>query len=342
MRIPVWLQILLILCFMAMPMLSSPMFFEEGRGFQGPLLRVIIVYALFVVFFYVHYYLLLDRFYYRGRYVAYVCIVLLSFITILEIPELFRVFAPEHVHSLPPHGHELKRGLHHRPPFWTEYPRHFFLFVSTVLLGHFIRTNERLVAAKQGKTQAELSYLKAQINPHFLFNTLNSIYSLSLTKSEKTPDAVVQLSGMMRHVLVDSQTDRVPLEKELTYVRNYIELQKLRLDEEVSLRFSESCVSTGKEIAPLLLIPFIENAFKYGVNSEQMSDINIEIKTEGDLLTMNVRNRKVDVGISANERTGMGLENARNRLKLLYPDRHLLKIDEDSDTFAVTLTIKLK
>jgi sensor histidine kinase YesM len=341
MRIPGWLQFVLILCFLALPILSAPRVFENGFSLQGPLVRMFIVYALFVVFFYFHYYVLLDRFFYKKRYFLYAFCVLFSFVLILLIPEMIRYFTGTLDIIKPPMEQGLNHLNHHRPPFWTEYPRHFFLFVSTLLLGHFMRTNERLLAARQEKIQAELSFLKAQINPHFLFNTLNTIYSLSLTKSDRTPDAVVQLSGMMRHVLVDSQTEKISLQKELDYVRNYVELQKLRIDEGVKLDFSIVGEPGGKDIAPLLLIPFIENAFKYGVNPEQNSAIKIEIGIDKGILTMNVSNQKVDVVIRDEERTKVGLENVKSRLILLYTDKHMLNISDNLDTFDVTLTIIL-
>jgi Histidine kinase len=341
MRIPGWLQFLLIICFLALPILSAPRLFENGFVLEGPLIRMFIVYGLFVVFFYIHYYFLLDRFFYRKRYWMYVFIVLTSFILILLLPEIVRFLFGTLDIKQPVADHGPNFLLRHRPPFWTEYPRHFFLFVSTLLLGHFMRTNERLISARQEKIEAELLYLKAQINPHFLFNTLNTIYALSLAKSERTPDAVVQLSGMMRHVLVDSQKEKVSLDKELDYVRNYVELQKLRIDSGVKLNFTISGDTESKQIAPLLLIPFIENAFKYGVNPEQNSEIKIEIKTDGDILTMNVSNRKVDVVIGAEERTGVGLKNVKNRLRLIYHDRHQLQISEDLNSFDSTLTILL-
>ena len=328
MRVPVWLQFVLVLCFLALPILSSP----HGMVWQWPLIRMFTVYALFVLFFYLHYYFLLDKFFYTGKYWIYGGIILCSFAAIFLIPELFHMSPP--ANSFFNHGRP-------RPPFWTEYPRHFILFFSTLLLGHFIKTNERLVTARQEKANAELSFLKAQVNPHFLFNTLNAIYSLSLSKSEKTPDAVVQLSGMMRHVLVDSQSEKIALQKELDYINNYISLQKLRIDDAVKLSVDFSGDTSGKEIAPLLLIPFLENAFKYGVNTEQNSEIDIKIKTDGNIFTMNVVNRKVNTSIRPEERTGVGLENTRNRLNLLYPNRHQLKIEDNFNTFAVTLTINL-
>ena len=137
-------------------------------------------------------------------------------------------------------------------------------FLLVIALAFLIKITNRLNEINTEKRNAEVSYLKAQINPHFLFNTLNSLYALTLQKSNEAPIAVLKLSGIMRYVVTESNREYVPLEKELNYIKDYIALQKLRLDPNVSLVFEIDGEPFGKAIAPLLLIPFIENAFKYG------------------------------------------------------------------------------
>lgn len=191
------------------------------------------------------------------------------------------------------------------------------------------------------KLDAELSYLKAQINPHFLFNTLNSIYSLALQKSDDAANAVVKLSGMMRYVLTESQRESVSLEKEINYIKDYVELQKLRLGNAVRLDFNISGNAAQKQIAPLLLIPFIENAFKHGVNAEENSEIKIEINVTESAVNLFVKNNKVNVDNTTDVKTGLGVENTKNRLILLYPDKHHLTIDDNPLSFAVSLSINI-
>jgi LytS/YehU family sensor histidine kinase len=188
---------------------------------------------------------------------------------------------------------------------------------------------------------SELSFLKAQINPHFLFNTLNSIYSLAIQRSDATPDAVVKLSGMMRYVLQDAQYETVSLQSEVNYIKDYIELQKLRLDKSVKLIFTQEGDLTGKKIAPLILISFIENAFKYGVNSEEDSEIVIRIKSEKEF-SLFVKNNKVRSYSSDEPNTGLGIKNTRKRLELLYPGLHTLEISDNEKEFSVNLVIRLK
>lgn len=215
----------------------------------------------------------------------------------------------------------------------------FFLFAATLLLSLTIKINGRWRKTEKEKLNAELSYLKAQINPHFLFNTLNSIYSLSIIKSDKTSEAVVKLSGMMRYVLSEAHQERVPLDKEIMYITHYIELQQIRLGNTVQLEYTVQGDMIGKEIAPLILISFVENAFKHGVNAEENSAISIQLKAEVDHFYMEVKNNKVKSVISIEEESGLGIENTKNRLNLLYPNKHELNIQDDGKQFSVILKI---
>lgn len=210
-----------------------------------------------------------------------------------------------------------------------------------IAFSFLLRIHFRWKKAEQEKTDTELSYLKAQINPHFLFNTLNSIYSLAITKSNNTPDAIVKLSGLMRYVITDASHDFVPLEKEINYITDYIELQKIRLDDTVAVKYEIKGNVKGKQIAPLILIAFIENAFKHGVNPEEESAIDISVTIEGDSLLLAVRNNKVTHLQDGEVVNGMGIENATSRLQLLYPAKHTLEIQNQSTFFKVELTIDL-
>src|ERR1700748_3501739 len=187
-----------------------------------------------------------------------------------------------------------------------------------------LKISNRLKLAEREKVNAELSYLKAQINPHFLFNTLNSIYSLAIEKSDYTATAVVKLSGMMRYVITDASHKFVSLEKEINYISDYIELQKIRLDDSIKLSYSVSGDPADKIVAPLVLISFIENAFKYGVNAEENSEIKIHIDSTKGYVHLRVFNKKVKIQQVNTHTSGLGIENTINRLQLLYPGRHKL------------------
>ena len=161
------------------------------------------------------------------------------------------------------------------------------MFLTALFVFLSLRINKQLKQTEEDKLNTELSYLKAQINPHFLFNTLNSIYSLAITENaDQTSSAIVKLSGMMRYVISEANKDFVSLEKEVNYVKDYIEMQKLRLGNTVKIDPSVSGHYFIKKIAPLMLISFIENAFKHGVNAEAHSVILIELNIIDNDLTL--------------------------------------------------------
>lgn len=192
------------------------------------------------------------------------------------------------------------------------------------------------------KLVSELSLLRSQVNPHFLFNTLNNIYSLSNRKSDKTPEAIQKLSELMRYMLYESKDEKVRLTKEIDYLRNYIDLQKLRLTEEVKIIFEVEGDIQDKRIEPLLLIPFIENAFKHGVSYTRDMEINIQLIVKDDELILIVENPVDESLINKDIPSGIGLENIKKRLNLLYPDKSNLKIIHSHNKHKIELTIKLK
>jgi LytS/YehU family sensor histidine kinase len=192
------------------------------------------------------------------------------------------------------------------------------------------------------QTVTELSLLRAQVNPHFLFNTLNNIYSLSLRKSDDAPQAVMRLADIMRYVLSDAQSEHVPLDKDLSALSEYIELQELRLTDKVTIDYTLSGRTEGYEIAPLILMTFVENAFKYGVSTHESSLIEIRISMDQHNLTALVINKLLPQAHLMERATGTGLANVRRRLELLYPDRHTLTIDPNDDGhYKVSLYINL-
>jgi len=190
--------------------------------------------------------------------------------------------------------------------------------------------NERL--------QSELKMLRFQVNPHFLFNTLNNIYTLVYKKADTAPEAVLKLSNLMRYMLYESDSENVLLEKELNYITNFIELQKLRLAQHHKVHFSILGESNRHRIAPLLLIPFIENAFKHSAKAIDNSEVNIKIHINHQCLEFICIN-----DYKPNQQTkvhsGVGLQNAKKRLQLLYPDNHTLEINATNNKFSVYLQL---
>ncbi|WP_025666322.1 sensor histidine kinase [Aquimarina megaterium] len=203
-----------------------------------------------------------------------------------------------------------------------------------------------LDTTKQEKQQAELSALKAQINPHFLFNTLNNIYANALKKDEKTPDLILKLSSSFRYVLHEGQKEKVTLSHEITHVKDYISLQEERLSTKIQADFFEDIDNPKKEIAPLLLIPFVENAFKYtSILKGKNHQIRIRAILKRDQFSFyceNPYNDNKKPEIDANwQESGIGIKNTKRRLQLLYPDRYQLQIKKENNVFKVILTISL-
>jgi two-component system, LytTR family, sensor kinase len=190
------------------------------------------------------------------------------------------------------------------------------------------------------KSSTELHFLKHQLSPHFLFNSLNSIYSLTTKKSNDAPEAVITLSELMRYMLYETNNEFVPLKSELHYIQNYLKLQRIRIanNENVTLNIHGSILN--QKIRPLLLISFIENAFKYGTDFKGHTEVKIEINIHGNELQFTcvnlIGNRKTD-----KDSSGIGLQNTKERLELLYPEKHVLLIAESPNRFTVNLTLKL-
>lgn len=186
----------------------------------------------------------------------------------------------------------------------------------------------------------ELALLRSQINPHFLFNTLNNIYSLVYKKSEDAPAAVMKLSSIMRYMLYDSNAEKVPLEKEIEYLKSFIELQNLRTKHPDFVSLEISGDTGGYSIAPMLLISFVENAFKHGSKGPRPGII-IRLTTDKSHIRFEVVNYLKKTTLSNNERkSGSGLESITRRLELIYPHKHLLFVSEDSETFRINLEIE--
>ena len=213
------------------------------------------------------------------------------------------------------------------------------LSVTVVFVRQWRKAVQQAARAEADKTLAELSMLKAQINPHFLFNTLNNIYSQSVTSDPNTPASILKLSNIMRYVIDEGKETFVPLTDELNFVTDYIELQRMRLGSKVSLDFSINGNLENKEIAPLILIAFIENVFKYGTSNKEQSSISIRLEVDHAALHFYSRNKVYPR--SQNEGTKLGLSNTTKRLQHLYPNRHSLKVMESDGYFEVDLKLNL-
>lgn len=216
-----------------------------------------------------------------------------------------------------------------------------YVVLSTLIrFGQTALTHERHRAAlEQATTDAELAFLKSQINPHFLFNTLNSIYSLAYQKSDQAPQAILKLSEIMRYMLYDSEDKKVPLHKEIQYLHSFISLQKVRFKDTIFVDLLEEGNTAGLYIEPLLLIAFVENAFKHGVLQDPADPVLIQIIVEQRTLQLYVQN-KINQE-QKDETGGIGMPNIQRRLALLYPDKHTLSTTQKDSHYICELTLQL-
>ncbi len=194
------------------------------------------------------------------------------------------------------------------------------------------------------KAQAELKLLKAQIHPHFLFNTLNNLYALTLKKSDKAPEVVLKLSHLLNYILYDCNARYVPIKKEVEMLQNYIELEKIRYGKRLMINFDVEGSLTGIQIAPLILLPFVENSFKHGTSGNiEKPEIEILLHTSPDEVIFQIENTKdSEKKQEQSYQEGIGLKNVRRRLELLHYENYELTIEEKSDKFFVLLVIKIQ
>lgn len=212
---------------------------------------------------------------------------------------------------------------------------------AIVIFKEWYRDQLRNKKLAEEKLAAELNFLKAQVHPHFLFNTLNNLYALALIKSEKTPDIVLKLSDLLDYMIYKSNDAFVPLKKELEILEGYVELEKMRYNERLELQYEINGDASGHEIAPLILLPFIENSFKHGASKDRSKpSIQIKLNIEPDFLALEVTNSvPADKKSDETESEGIGLKNVQRRLELIYPQRHELLIYPGDTLFKVECKI---
>jgi LytS/YehU family sensor histidine kinase len=217
-------------------------------------------------------------------------------------------------------------------------------FVSTLnFIGQQARKRrEDAIKGKKEQLENEMKLLRSQINPHFMFNALNNIYALAIQKNDRTPEAIMKLSLMMRYVLYEANVERVPVVKEWEYIDNYIDVQLLKFEKEVNITRVSQIDSGSTIIAPMLLLPFVENAFKHSnLEADETALIEISLTLTGNQLVFNVKNSLPGINIINDSVGGIGLENVKRRLKYIYPKNHSLEIIRESGLFSVALKITL-
>ncbi|MEN8120546.1 MAG: histidine kinase [Bacteroidota bacterium] len=341
-------------------------FFTDVLGFINALKRASIIVPLHAGIFYLNSLILLPQVLEKKWKISYYIIIINVIIMIiftfkfiddiLFIDDIKNQVFFKGLENLPP-------DLTDKISSWREnnpviYDRRFFsmrfitnifsvimvLLVSTLYRNEMVKREKEEEASllKNQMLEAESKLLKWQINPHFLFNTLNNIYALSLMKSDRTPDAVHRLSEMLRYVIYDCNEEYVVLEHELNYIKGYIALQLLKDDEISNVHFEFADIDTKLKIAPMLLISYIENSFKHS-KIEDLNNgwINIKLETIGKTLHFEVKNSIPEIEPAKDKQGGLGLENVKRRLELIYPGRYNLNVMKTEKEYSVKLTLEL-
>ena len=294
-------------------------------------LRYVINNLIYVGFFYLNASLLIPQFIYNRKYNQYTAILIISFISILFITWL-TLFSLLGLAKFNFNGHVL-------------FNLFFFLFIlagSTAYRMIIDRSNaDRIGREKENENlKTELSLLRSQASPHFMFNVLNNMVALARKKSDLLEPSLLKFSSLMRYMLYEADEDKVPLEKEIEYLQSYIDLQQQRFGKNVQINVDLKTPDINYEIEPMLLIPFVENAFKHGTGLIEGAMINVQLKVEHSKLYFNVKNKYNAASAEVKDKTsGIGLTNVKRRLNLLYGNKHSLVINQKDNWFTISLQL---
>ncbi|WP_282013964.1 sensor histidine kinase [Marinifilum flexuosum] len=294
-----------------------------------------------VIFVYFNLRFLIPKYWNKGNYLKYILLIVISEIVMISFLSITFYLFPE-VH--------FKKMAYEHPERLILFS--FFklnIFTLSTTLFHFVKEwialkdeNLKFTAKAQEQLEAELNLLKEQVNPHFLFNTLNNIYSMSLYDSVKTPEMILKLSQLISYMLYECKDEKVKLEKEVQFINNYIELESLRVEDTADINLNISGEDQNYKLPPLLFIPLIENTFKHGIHSESgKSEINIDLHFYSDKIELKIVN-PIDPDQPKNEKPGgLGIQNVKKRLNLLYPKNHSFIITENETQYQTLVCITL-
>ena len=283
--------------------------------------------------FYLNAVVLIPHLFYTRKYILFVfCLVISFFIIMLLHGALFKPFVQGHDFNF------FRSSAHNIIPFL------FTVTVSTTYKIIYDKIKADAVAAELQKEnlKTELSFLRSQISPHFLFNVLNSIVAMVRLKSEELEPTVIKLSSLLQYMLYETDEEKVLLRNEEESLRNYIDLQSLRFSSKLTLNTSFDVKEEWHTIEPMLLIPFVENAFKHGYGLLNNPEIDIDLKSSNNQLDFFIKNKYVSLDTAKDKTSGIGLANVKRRLQLLYPEKHTLLIEDNNGWYKVHLKLFLK
>lgn len=309
----------------------------ESQGIWKHLFYNILLLPVRMLYCYPLMYWVLPKYLLKERFLQFTFIILLWAIAGYFLNYMYRayIFIP------------IQKALHFTDSRNPGAPGTYLMMTTTagitsmiVLFKYWAKKQQEWLHAEKEKVTVELQLLKAQVHPHFLFNTLNNIYSFALEKSPRTPELILKLSSLLSYILYDCKTEEVLLEKELEVMKNYIDLEKERYGNNIEISLNFEGEIKGQYIAPLLLLPFLENAFKHGT-SEQLEKpwLSVDVAVKQHKLKCKIVNSKNEcVPVREN---GIGIKNVKKRLEFLYPNKHELKMNDEEDFFAVSLLVEL-
>jgi hypothetical protein len=328
--------------------------FIYGTAFSDYLLGVFVIQILLPVhmlYFYLMVRWVLPKFLFAGRYIPAVVITLVVMLAMTIIYRLTEIFvANPFINEYYLHRNVKLSWPEIALPWWQQLklPTDFVNALErsnvVVWIGISLKFVSLWFERRQAALRAELDALKAQLHPHFLFNSLNNVYSFALDNSPRTAETILRISSILRYVLYEGAAARVSLKKEIELLESYISLEKIRYEERLELNLNVRGTVNSQEIVPLLMLPLVENAFKHGA-SETIGTpwINIDILVNGSDFTFKISNSKPDTHVPASlpPRNSIGLANVRKRLQLLYAGRHTFRVHDEEEVFVVELKLSL-
>lgn len=281
-------------------------------------------YNFLFIFVFAHNVILLDKLLLKGRTLLYCLSLIPAFLIFIYVKKIILSVYPE---------------------FYIRYPLEGYYFILSLSLGvaiffttRYLFERSRLYEINILKREVELQQLKFQLNPHFLFNSLNNIYSYNLENNTYGNDLILKLSQLMRFIVESSPKETIQVSEEVSFIDNYLSFENERLGYRCDIRYSKTLQFPHRQIPPLVFFPFIENAFKHGTNTNEKTKIEIEIYDSSTDLALYIKN---DIGKNGVKSTKTGLSNAKRRLELLFPEKHSLEIRVDADTYIVNLSLTL-
>lgn len=304
--------------------------------FADNFIRIALWIPAFIVFSYPISYIAVPKLLLKGKYLLFLAAIMCWLFVGWNLSVYFLKYVSAPVLDL----------MH--KPYGDDYTWQCFLCVLTtsacfsfLSLGRqWLLKQKELLQAQKEKMTAELQLLKAQIHPHFLFNTLNNIYSFSLHRSPETPGLILKLSSLLSYMLYDCKTEEVRLEKEVEIMKDYLDLEKERYGDKIEISWNVVGAFKDIFISPLLMLPFLENAFKHGASEQiQKPWLGVDLSLSNGILKFKITNSKNEYAPFSSH--GIGINNVKKRLELLYPAKYELKINDEGDFFAVSLTLRL-